>query len=259
MKSIVSFDLDMTLLDHSTYKIPDSAMEALNRLRGNFYIVLATGRDMDNYYSRQYKDLVRADAIIHNNGTRITVGDTCLYETVMSRKLVRGILEFAENEGLAVGVTLGDDDYYTHSEHVTAHDIRLWGESNRRYQNPWKLLEQNIRTLAYIGNPEGAGRLEKAFPELKCPLFGGGKGADVMERKNSKANGLKMLCEYWGVEIGDTYAFGDSMNDMEIIEAAGVGIAMGNGVPELKEAADYVTSDIGEDGVYRACEHFHLI
>ena len=56
-----------------------------------------------------------------------------------------------------------------------------------------------------------------------------------------------------------TYAFGDSMNDLEIIQAAGVGIAMGNGAPELKEAADYVTSDIGEDGIYRACKHFHLI
>ena len=49
------------------------------------------------------------------------------------------------------------------------------------------------------------------------------------------------------------------MNDLEIIEAAGVGIAMGNAVQELKEAADYVTSDIGEDGIYKACKHFHLI
>lgn len=259
MNAIVSFDLDMTLLDHRTYKIPDSAMKALGQLRDRYYIVLATGRDMDNYYSRQYKDIVKADAIIHNNGTRITVGDKVLYETCMSKELVRQILKFAEDEGLAVGVTLGDYDYYTHPEAVTSHDKGLWGESHRQYQDPWELLKQNIRTLAYVGDPEGAVKLEKAFPQLKCPLFGGGKGADILERKNSKAKGLMILCEYWGVDIRNTYAFGDSMNDLEILQAAGIGIAMGNGVPKLKEEADYVTDDIGRDGVYKACKHFQLI
>ena len=68
-----------------------------------------------------------------------------------------------------------------------------------------------------------------------------------------------ILCEYWGVDIRNTYAFGDSMNDLEILQAAGIGIAMGNGVPKLKEEADYVTDDIGRDGVYKACKHFQLI
>ena len=57
----------------------------------------------------------------------------------------------------------------------------------------------------------------------------------------------------------DTYAFGDSMNDYEILKAAGTGIAMGNAVEELKAAADYVTDDIGDAGVYKACVHFGLI
>ena len=66
MKTLISFDVDMTLLDHATYKIPDSAMEAIEALRKNHFIVLATGRDMDTYYSRQYRDQIQADAI-HGN------------------------------------------------------------------------------------------------------------------------------------------------------------------------------------------------
>ena len=62
MKTLISFDVDMTLLDHATYKIPDSAMEAIEALRKNHFIVLATGRDMDTYYSRQYRDQIQADA-----------------------------------------------------------------------------------------------------------------------------------------------------------------------------------------------------
>ena len=72
---MISFDLDMTLLDHKTGKIPDSAMEAIDRLRKTGRrIVLATGRDMDNRYSRPWRDLIAPDGIVHMNGTKITAG-----------------------------------------------------------------------------------------------------------------------------------------------------------------------------------------
>ena len=54
-------------------------------------------------------------------------------------------------------------------------------------------------------------------------------------------------------------AFGDSMNDYEIIQAVGTGIAMGNADQRLKAVADYVTADIGDDGIYKACVHLGLI
>lgn len=49
------------------------------------------------------------------------------------------------------------------------------------------------------------------------------------------------------------------MNDYEILKAAGTGIATGNAVSELKEISDYVTTGIDDDGILKACEHFHLI
>ena len=48
------------------------------------------------------------------------------------------------------------------------------------------------------------------------------------------------------------------MNDFEILQTAGLGIAMGNAMDELKEVADYVTSSVGEDGIWNACEHFNF-
>ena len=115
MKSIISFDLDMTLLNPKTHKIPNSAMEAINRLRKSYYIVIATGRDMDNYFSRQFRDIIQANSIIHSNGVKITVGSEVIYETYMPNSLVKAVLKFAEQENLSVGATLGDYDYYTHT------------------------------------------------------------------------------------------------------------------------------------------------
>ena len=67
------------------------------------------------------------------------------------------------------------------------------------------------------------------------------------------------LCKYYNIDIKDTVAFGDSMNDKEIIEESGFGIAMGNAIEELKKYADYVTDDITDNGVYNALEKFGYI
>ena len=61
MKPIVSFDVDMTLLDHKDWTIPDSAMETLQKLRENYTIVLATGRDMDSSFSVVLKEQIRPE------------------------------------------------------------------------------------------------------------------------------------------------------------------------------------------------------
>ncbi len=257
-KRIASFDLDQTLLDHSNYQIPESAMRALEQLRENFYIVLSTGRDMDNYYSKQYGDLVRPDAVIHLNGTKITVGDQLIYEHRMDQGLLERVLDYADKSGYAIGVTIGDEDYYLHPEKVEEMDLHRWGQSERRFKDPRELLDQGVRTLAYIGFEDGALDMEEKFPELKFLMFAGRMGADVVEREASKAKGLIRLCRHLGTTPAEAVAFGDSMNDYEILKEAGLGIAMGNAMDELKAVADYVTAPIGEDGIWKACEHFHF-
>lgn len=259
MKTIISFDLDMTLLDHGTWTIPDSALAALEQLRKNHIIALATGRDMDNYYSRPYADMVKPDAIIHMNGTKITVGDRLIYEHYMDSQLLKDVMEYAEQKGHSIGVTIGDDDYYIHPEKVVEHDMRRWNESGRNFKDPSSLMTLGVRTLAYIGDEAGAREIESQFPELKLLMFAGRCGADVVEKKASKAQGLIRLCEHFNIPLENTFAFGDSMNDYEIVEQAGTGIAMGNALPELKKAADYITTAIDQDGVWNACRHFGLI
>ncbi len=256
-KSIISFDLDMTLLDHAIYQIPESALEAVERLRKHHKIVIASGRDMDNHYSIQFKEQLKPDGIIHMNGTKVTVDSQLIYNHIMPKELLKELLCFSSENGLSVGVTIGDLDYYTSPEAVIAHDKKRWGDMNRQFQDPFHLLELPVRTLAYIGNEEGVKCLEKRFPNVKFPMFAGKAGADVVEQEASKAEGLKRLCAYWGISVKNTVAFGDSMNDLEILKAAGIGIAMGNGIWELRKEADYVTSKIDEDGIWRACQHFN--
>lgn len=258
---MISFDLDMTLLDHETGKITPSALDAIKQLRKNHKIVIATGRDMDNYYSTIYRDIIVPDAIVHLNGTKVTVGGQLLYEHIFDRELLIRLLTFCENEGLGIGMTEGDEDYYIHPEVIEASDIKFWGICDRRFKDPWKMMDKKIRTLAFIGDEEQIHYVENKFPELKMPIFAGRKGADVMEAGFSKADGLRHLARYFGEneDLSDTIAFGDSMNDLEVLKESGIGVAMGNASSEVKAVADYITAPIDEDGIYRACVHLGLL
>lgn len=112
-----------------------------------------------------------------------------------------------------------------------------------------------VRTLAFVGNEEQAAQIEHRFHQLRLPLFAGKHGADVIEKGYSKADGLRCLAEYFreDTDLRDTVAFGDSMNDMEVIQEAGTGVAMGNAIEELKKCADLVTDPIEQDGIWNAC------
>ena len=259
MKGIVSFDMDMTLLNHADYKIPDSAIKALDLLRKNYYIVIATGRDMDAKFSEGLADQVKPDAIIHLNGNKITIGPELIYEHCMKRELVEELLHFAEGKDYAIGMTVGDIDYFVNPWCVTRHDMVRWQMSDRKFRDPWKLLDMPVRTLAYIGREPGAKEVEAAFPMLKLPLFSSREGADIIEKDASKAEGLKRLCKAWNIPLKNTIAFGDSMNDKEMLETAGLSICMKNGNAVLKTVADDICPSVVDDGIYRAFEKYELL
>lgn len=75
----------------------------------------------------------------------------------------------------------------------------------------------------------------------------------------TKSYGMQKLLEFLGADRMDTIAFGDGYNDLEMLEFAEIGVAMGNAVEELKQVADYVTEPVDEDGIYRAMKFLHVI
>ena len=113
-KRIVSFDLDMTLLDHKTWKIPDSAMKALELLRKDSVIAIGSGRNMDHDMSVVYRDMIMPDAVIHMNGTRVVAEGNVLFEHLMDKERLRALLEYGDAHGISLGVSQEGKDYYIH-------------------------------------------------------------------------------------------------------------------------------------------------
>lgn len=78
------------------------------------------------------------------------------------------------------------------------------------------------------------------------------KSGELSQLGVSKATGIEVVLKHYGCDRADSVAVGDGYNDLEMIEYAGTGIAMGNGVDSLKQLADHVTADIHDDGLYKA-------
>ena len=83
-------------------------------------------------------------------------------------------------------------------------------------------------------------------------------GIEIFVGGVSKRLGLQTLAAHLGIRQAETMAIGDHLNDVEMLAWAGVGVAMGNAVPEVKAVADWITSSQSEDGVARAIERFIL-
>lgn len=95
------------------------------------------------------------------------------------------------------------------------------------------ILEEKINTEGYI------------YGEAVC------KGS-------SKSRGAQIICDYLNIDRKDTVAFGEGMNDLDLIEWAGIGVAMGNSSDDIKLAADFVCGDIAEDGIAAAIRSLGL-
>lgn len=83
-------------------------------------------------------------------------------------------------------------------------------------------------------------------------------GADIVPLNGSKAEGIKQLVNHLKEKPKRVIAFGDGYNDIEMLQLADIGVAMGNASDEVKAHADFVTKRIDEDGIYYACEQLGL-
>ena len=79
---------------------------------------------------------------------------------------------------------------------------------------------------------------------------------EIANKEATKGNAVKFLADKFGLNIDEVLAIGDQNNDIEMVQTAGVGVAMGNGTEEIKKAADYVADSVQNDGFVKAINKF---
>ena len=258
---ILFFDIDGTLWNWKN-EIPESTIKAvrLARKKGNLAFI-NSGRSRAFIQNKELLD-IGFDGIISGCGTLIELDGKVIYEHEISGEKAERIVSGVRRHGWKP-VLEGREYLYMDFEEEFADD---W------YGN--KLKRELGSRLKSIAGEWGKWRMQK----LSCNIRGAEREAcreefgdeydfimhdlDVCElvpKPHSKGTGIKHICELLNVPLSSTYAFGDSVNDMEMLKTAGTAIVMGSGGDAAKEAADYITTPQEEDGIWNACVHFGLL
>jgi Cof subfamily protein (haloacid dehalogenase superfamily) len=249
MKKAFFFDIDNTLLDHQTKQIPPSALQAIDALKADGHmVVIATGRAYG--HALEFIDLIQPAYAITQNGARIMRGDKEVDKHPLPGASLAKLFQLLESKGFYYGATDG------YAAHVSAmvdevllpmESVDLSSQADLQAAQPFEIFqgwmffhEQHDATLM----PE----LVSAFPEFDYIRWHT-TALDVLPKSVNKMTGCAWVLADAGMDAAHAYAFGDGLNDIEMLQGVGTGIAMGNAHPRLKAVADRVAEAIHHDGL----------
>ncbi len=269
---LIFLDIDGTLTPAGSNEPPASALAAIRSAQaaGN-KVFLCTGRNLD-----MLSPLLKYgfDGVIASAGGYVTLGEQVLFDCPMDPAIQKTAMELLAREGVfrtieAKDATYGDENLSSFLEQA--------GDGNSELIR-WRkaLAEQlNIQPMdRYDGRPiykivymcQTREQLQPAIDavghELNFVIQALSDhnclNGELINRRFDKGTGVRLIAETLGVPIEETYGFGDSMNDLEMIQTVGVSVCMDNGNPQLKAISSLVCPAVEHDGLAWAFEKLGL-
>ncbi|MBW6409204.1 sugar-phosphatase [Clostridium weizhouense] len=267
MYKLIALDMDGTLLT-SDKKISERNKKAIKKAEEKgVKVVLASGRPSEGlrHYLEELNLLKEEDYVLSFNGavsqnaktgeimsSTVLNGSDLKYLNNIAKETGVNIHAFSEERGLItpkiskyteveadinkINITIADFDSIDDDENI----VKVM------MIDPEEVLEETIKKL-----PKEV--YEKYTVLRSTPYF-----LEFMNKEVDKGEGLKKLAESLGIKREEVIAMGDAGNDLSMVKYAGLGVAMDNGFPEVKEVAEFITKSNDEDGVAYAIEKFVL-
>jgi len=240
IKMIVS-DLDGTLLrtDKTISGRSKAVLEKCRKVGIKVVYATARGGTASKLAPSQY-----FDARIRCNGALAFLGDVIIYEKLVPYKTVRSLLAGCNNRGLKATAE-ADDIHYSNFvvtdewPIVTNFEIVDFSKFDKDAQKIC-IIYKNHDDIDFIKN----------YLTKELYLFLSRDNiAMIMHKEASKAMAISVIAKVWEIEQAEIAAFGDDVNDIDMLKSAGIGVAMGNAVEEVKAITDYVCLSNDQDGV----------
>lgn len=261
---LILCDVDGTLID-STQRITP-AFDELKALLKQYDLPFTIASGRSPALIREYADYLELDrpALVNNGASAVDQGAHLWYD-VFPAHLIRDAIVAADKMDMAIFMCFdGDELCYRHNAYIQR-EIDEYGRYNRFYiplASEWDAL-QFERVM--ITDPERPGRIDSILPLLEglrdrlTILRYDDRHVDVMKKGVSKGNGIRRLAAKMGVDPLKMMVIGDGVNDIEMMREVGMGVAVGNASPILKEAADYVCEARNTYGVIEALRRFSVV
>ncbi len=272
---LVALDLDGTLFNNQSKITEDNIKEIRRVSEQGVHVVISTGRPYCGIPFTQIEGTGIEYAITTNGSSVYHIPDQkCIYENSMEPDMVLPIMDYLLSKNIHFDVFI-NGDAFSPEKCVTVGQNLAVPESLKNYilnsrkrisDMPAYIRKNNLRvqkiTMNFQKDENGilVDREEiKAYfdsrTDVTC-VCGGYNNLEFTKLGADKGNGLRQLAQYLNVPVADTIAIGDTENDLAIIQAAGVGIAMGNATDAVKAASDDITLSNEESGVAAALRKY---
>ena len=262
MIKAIFFDIDGTLVSFRTHEIPESTKMALQQLKEKgIKLFIATGRSPAqlDFFQNQAEPVF--DGFITMNGQYCYNDKEVIREQCLDRQDLIHLLPYLE-ENQEIGSSFVELDY-VYFNHMTKGIQKMWDSLGKtapklNFDSPNRVFEHKTYQLSTYIPKEEEEEFFKYMPNCKStrwhPDF-----MDVIPKNGGKIVGIQAVCQYYGIEQDEIMAFGDGGNDIEMVQYANIGVAMGNATEDVKAVADFVTKDIDEDGILFGLEQFGVL
>ncbi len=257
------FDIDGTLVSFKTHEVPRSAVEAIAAaVTRGVKVFIATGRPMaiiNNLRPLQEAGLI-SGYVTMNGAYCFTQGDI-IHERPIDKQDVLNVAEICQREHLT-GIFVSEHQMHVVNGNDLLRKIFVTNLGVDPNALPSDTMEGVLRQTIYQITPFFTAEQEELsrhlFPHCEVnrwhPAF-----VDLTQRGTTKREGIARICDYYGLRPEECMSFGDGGNDVSMLHYCGIGVAMGNATDIAKEAADYVTTSVDDDGVKQALRQFGVI
>ncbi len=264
MKKAVFFDIDGTLIDirKGHTKLTDPVKEAIKELRqAGHYAFIASGRPFA-YLDEELLQPGLFNGFVLMNGALVLADGKVLNDQPLPRETVQEIVGLCEQHNVQY-VLEGKREVYLRPEFDQVRRFYVGIDvSLDNFVEEFELDKIDVYKMEFVcDNPGGNGLFERLlnWPGLTGLMDPAHlKNMELYATAVTKGSGIEQALAKLKLPKEQSYAFGDGLNDLEMMDTVGTALVMGNGQPELKEKADFIMPTVAEDGVAYGIEHYIL-
>jgi Cof subfamily protein (haloacid dehalogenase superfamily) len=247
-------DLDGTLLSTKD-DVSDITIEQINRISGSIQVILVSARMPSGMYYLQERLSIEQQPIICYNGALILQGDQTLFSEVIPWDILVKVYEMSSPLKIDLGIYYDDNWFVSKTSERVKKEIK-YTRTQPTFQPTQITLNQlknkGAHKVMLMCTKESANQLmpileEKLGTHLNC-YRSNDTLIEIAPKSVSKRSAIAHILKP-SESLGDVVAFGDNYNDMEMLEAAGCGVAVGNAREEVKSISNYVTLANTDNGV----------
>lgn len=271
MGKAIFFDIDGTLVNFRG-RMPGSTRHAIKQIQEKGHrIVICTGRSLCQIYPWLID--MHFDGIIAAAGAYVECDSRIIYEHHMDREAIAAVLSSFRRVNASYAAQTKDMVIVTPDNKKRLLDrfssmgvsedmaVQFWKSV---YVGEYPIHRQDIEKFTFFDARTTVSNIQEELSDY-CDVTGlsfenpTDNSGEISCKGINKSLGIRKYIEHTGIAREDTIAFGDGPNDMDMIEYARVGVAMGNAIDELKQRADYMTAGVDEDGIEHALKMLGLL